>query len=472
MRDTSFPTIVMHNWHEYGYWKLDGQLVANPGGLDAGEEKFIYPGHRPTFVVLPYLLKELPGAAGGDGLFYDLAVLAITYAAILCLLGMNLRGLLVACVMCLTPGFFNNIAVVDTIDVPALFGIAAMSFAGGCLARSETKISMRLAAIAMMCLYMLLNWSTLFSLMVVAIYILCRRRDWIKSACLFTLPLSVGVFVLAMSLHNRHAAGTSDTSFWNQYLWGPLGYDGHGMNFWKAIVRIMAVNFVAWLPLAIAGLAILLVNGLGENWRRAPWPLLTSFAAVFLMRNYNAHHPWGVVSIIGLGLLFSIELLTSEEAMAVRGLKQTAMVGGVAVFTLIFLAAFLALNEFNGRNWNAMMSLVSENTPRHALIVVSDDLLPNGGKFFGAFDRKQVSIDKWSQPAVKLESSGKEIFLLTHSDQLPPNTKFVARSQSHATWADRVMVPLFEFYRTKISRRAPGNRTEYYEEYRLYRLMP
>jgi hypothetical protein len=471
-RNSGWPTEVMHNWHEFGYWHLGGQLVANPGGLDAGEEPFIYPGHRPFFLVLPYLLKELPGAAGGDGLLYDFAVLALIYSAVLGLLGAGLRGILIASAVCLAPGVMNNIADVDTLGVTFLFGLAAMSFAGGALARHEAKLSTRLGAFAVMVVYMLLNWPTLFPLGITAVYVLCKRSDWKKVAGLFAVALAVGLGVLVVSMHSRHVSGTNSGDFWNSYLWGPLGYDGSGMDTGKAFVRITAVNSVAWLGLAVAGFAVLLCNGLGENWRRAPWPLLASIAAVFVLRNYNAHHPWNAVCQIGLGMVFSLELLVGEKPIATRARLWTAT--GVAVaFSVFYVVAWLAFYEFNKRDFDPLHEMITTQTPRHALIVVADGLTSAGQTdlkpYEDEFDRKLMPLDEWNLHAAEIGRSGKDVYLLAHVT-VPPGATLVAESQIRPTWADRIMAPLFEFYRTKISRRASGDRKQYFDEYRLYKL--
>jgi hypothetical protein len=469
-RDGGWPTIVMHNWHEYGYWQMDGQLVANPGGLAAGEEKFIYPGHRPTFLIVPYLLKELPGAAFGDGLLYDFIVVGLVYTALLWLLGMNLRGILIACAVCLAPGFFNNIMAVDTISIPALLGVAAMAFVGGALVRDEAGFPTRVAAFLVMVAYMLLNWSTLFPLGVAAVYVLCRRPDWKKTAGYFAGALVVGLGVLAVSMHSRHATAANSGNFWNSYLWGPLGYDRSGMNLGKAFVRITAVNAIAWFPVVFAGLAVLLTNGPGEKWRRAAWPLLAGIAAVFTLRNYNAHHPWNAVCEIGLGLVFSLELLTGPKTSA-TGARRLAATGTTALFSTAYLIAWLALNEFNSRDLTAVRVLVDGHTPRHALVVVADGLLPAGVKdlqpFTEEFDRKLISLEEWNRPGASHDTN-QETFLLTHTTTVP-GAVFLAQSSLQPTWADKIMVPLFDFYRTKISRRAAGNRKEYFDEYKLYR---
>jgi hypothetical protein len=105
---------------------------------------------------------------------------------------------------------------------------------------------------------------------------------------------------------------------------------------------------------------------------------------------------------------------------------------------------------------------------------VAGDLLPAGvgnyEPFAEHFDRKLVSLEKWNQRGAELAAGGKEVFFLTHAVTPPAGAKLVAQSQTRATWADRVMVPLFDFYREKISRRAPGNRKTYFDDYQLYKL--
>lgn len=464
-RDGGWPSIVLHNWHETGYWPLHGQLVANPGGLESGEEQFIYPGHRPTFLIPPYLLKELPGAAFRDGALYDFAVLAATYAAMLALFGLGWRGMLLGCVVCFTPGFINNVAAVDTINVPALLGLAVMGFAASRFARQENDISAYAVAFGVTLVFMCLNWSTLFSLGIAAVYVFCKRTDWKSAAVFFAPPLLIGLIVLAVSMHSKHT-GTTGTSgdFWNAYLWGPLGYDRAGMTLGKAFVRISAVNVMAWLSLAVAGLVVLVVNGLGEKWRRAPWPLLAGIAAVFALRNYNAHHPWNSVCLIGLGLLFSIELLTGQQPLAFPKWQRLATAATVA-FTLVFAMGWLALDDFNNRSANGLRELVVKNTPRHAVIVVADGLLPSGPSnlkdFSEMFDRKLVALEGWEHP-----TNGVEFYLLTHTN-LPDGVTPVGQSHLTPAGADKIIAPLMDFYREKISRRAPGNRKEYFDDFSL-----
>jgi hypothetical protein len=465
-RDGGWPSIVLRNWHDYGYWQMHGQLVVNSGGLDSGEEQFICPGHRPTFLIPAYWLKELPGAAFHDGALYDFALLGATFAAMLALFGANWRGLLLGAVVCFTPGFISNVSDINPIGTPALLGLAVMAFAASRFARMENDISIGIAALAVVLAYMIFNWSTLFMLGIAAVYVFCKRADWKTSAAFFLPPLLVGLIVLAVSMHDKSAANTSagGGDFWNAYLWGPLGYDRSGMTFGKAFVRITAVNIVAWLSLAIAGFVVVIVNGLGDKWRRAVWPLLAGVAAVFALRNYNAHHPWNAVCEIGLGLLFSIELLTDSAPLAFPKWRRFAT-GAALAFALAYVVAWLALDAYNGRNSVVLRELVVNNTPRNALVVVAGALVPVGDatmkEYSEVFDRHLVALDAWDR-----QTTNREVFVLTH-ETLPDGATLVAQSHAAPAGADKIIGPLFDFYRTKISRRAPGNRKDYYDDYQL-----
>ncbi|HTB85057.1 MAG TPA: hypothetical protein VK742_15490 [Candidatus Sulfotelmatobacter sp.] len=464
-RDDGWPSIVMRNWHEYGYAALHGQLVANPGGLVAGEAQFVYPGHRPAFLIAPYLLKELPGAAFGDGALYDFAVLAATFAAMLGLFGNNWRGIFFGAVICFTPGFINNVAAIDTINVPALFSLSVLGFAAAVFSRRDSSLMLRVVALAATLVFMCLNWSTLFPLGVAAVYIFCKRRDWRPAAVFFIPALLVGLAVLVVSMQSKHTGtGATGGDFWNAYLFGPLGYDHGGMTWGKAFVRIGAVNSIAWLSLAAAGLVALFLNGRGENWRRAPWPLLAGIAAVFALRNYNAHHPWNSVCYIGLGLLFSLELLTANGPDSVPHRSRFATVAAL-VFTLAYAIAWMALDDFNARDLRTVRDLVVNNTPRHGLVLVAGDLLPAGPadlkNFTEMFDRKLEMFEDWNHQA-----DGREVFVLTHGE-LPAGASFVAKSHLEQKGTDKVVAVLFDFYRANIARRSPGIRRTYFDDYQL-----
>jgi hypothetical protein len=134
--------------------------------------------------------------------------------------------------------------------------------------------------------------------------------------------------------------------------------------------------------------------------------------------------------------------------------------------------AWHALDNFNKREFNALHALVFENTPRHSLIVLADSLQPqqttNVLEIAEVFDRKVITAAEWGSRRAEIEQSGREVFVLGHEASLP-NTRLVAQSRCVAGWADRVMVPMFDFYRSTISRRPARERPVYFSEYRLYR---
>jgi hypothetical protein len=470
-RNWGWPSIVMRNWHEQGFWHLGGKLVSNAGGLDSGEAPSVYPGHRSYFLILPYWLKELPGAAGGNGLLYDFAIVLATFAGLLRLFGTGIRGVAMAFATCLSPGFFANVADIDTIAFPALMGIAVMAFVGGCLTQTKEKSPWRGISLAMVVVYMLMNWSTLFSLCIAAVYVWAVRPDWKSLGTYFGVGLLVGLAVFAVSILSRHESGTTSGDFWNGYLWGPAGYTGTGMTWGKAVVRIFGVNVIAWLPLALVAPALLASNGRGPRWRLAPLPLIAAIVMVLGPRNYIANHPWNVVSVIGLGLLFSLELLIAPDRLA-QPAPRRGWIAAAAAGSLLFCVAWHALDKFNVREFNALHALVYENTPRHSLIVLADDPQPQGNTdvegLAGGLDRKVITAAEWESRRAEIERSGKEVFVLGHEASLP-HTRLVAESRCPASWDARIMVPLFNFYRSTISRRPARERLVYFSEYRLYR---
>ncbi len=84
-------------------------------------------------------------------------------------------------------------------------------------------------------------------------------------------------------------------------------------------------------------------------------------------------------------------------------------------------------------------------------------------------DRKVLAAADWDRERAEIIRGGKEVFWLAH-EASPPGARLIAQSQCRAHWADGIMVPLFDFYRTKISRRAAGDRKTYFEEYHLYKM--
>jgi hypothetical protein len=231
------------------------------------------------------------------------------------------------------------------------------------------------------------------------------------------------------------------------------------------------VNVIAWLPVALVGLALLAGNGRGLRWRLAPLPLITAIVMVLGPRNYNATDPWGAAPIIGLGLLLSLELLMAPDRV-VQPVSRCRWLVAAAVISLLFCGVWHSLDRFNRRNANALHSLIFENTPRHSLIVLADDPRPQWDRNMVVFeellDRKVLWAAEWESRRAEIERSGREVFVLGHETTLP-GTRLVAQSRNTESRADRIMAPLFDYYRSKIYRRPAGELQLYFSEYCLYR---
>ena len=128
---------------------------------------------------------------------------------------------------------------------------------------------------------MLMNWYTIFSPVRVR-RIFVREMPGQMEGLLNSLAAATvaGLAVFAVSISSAHESGGTPSDFWNQYLWGPGGYDGEGMTLKKALIRMSGVNIIAWLPLAGAGFALWFRNGLGPRYE-------TGRAAVLRLHFYG-----------------------------------------------------------------------------------------------------------------------------------------------------------------------------------------
>ncbi len=166
-----------------------------------------------------------------------------------------------------------------------------------------------------------------------------------------------------------------------------------------------AENAIAWLPLALVALA-LLAGKAGALLAPGAAAVDPRDIMVLGLRNYNAHHPWNAVSIIGLGLLFSLELLIAPDCLAQPASRRGRLVAAAAC-SLLFCVAWHALDNFNKREFNALHALVFENTPRHSLIVLADSLQPQGTTNMQevalGLDRKEITAVEWESRRAEIE---------------------------------------------------------------------
>src|SRR6185312_8216571 len=96
---------VLRNWEEYGFFKLHGRLVYNPGGQDVLTQPKIYTGHRAASLYPAYLTGHLTGGAGRAGLPFYLLLTAAVAGAIWRLFERSRFGMLAACATVISPGY-------------------------------------------------------------------------------------------------------------------------------------------------------------------------------------------------------------------------------------------------------------------------------------------------------------------------------------------------------------------------------
>ena len=464
----------MNNWHDYGILPLKGQLVANPGGIQQAEAWQVYPGHRPTLLYLPYLLKGEANPATFRAGLYQAGMFLIMVIGMQALFGYGYRGVIAALFLTLCPGYILNLNRIDTISYPAVLGISIMGIAGSILAKKEISRTQMGGIFLLVGAFLLTNWSAAFSLGILVPYLLVKNPQISRRLLAFLVPVGIiAVAVLFVSMSSRTHEGATGGSFWNSYLFGPAGYDGSGMNWSKALLRISVVNVVAWLPLVGLGAVFAKRYGFQRSHRFVAFlPLVAAIFTVLLMRNYHAHHPWGATSFIGLGLLLTLELLTSpgngtEEKSPARNWCQV----GIFMLAVIYCLIWMGTYQNNTKEITSLGRLI-DHTERNSTIITSDAWVPKefqGRDFSLMMDRKFVPLEEWKHDNLAIRAKTGAVYLISPSPE-PTRGEPFAQSSLPSSLAGRYSEKMLNFYRSNISRRSAADRINFYPEYYLYKL--
>jgi hypothetical protein len=468
--ESGWCQIVMRNWQSEGFSAMRGQLVANYGGLSPNEEPVVYPGHRPEFLYIPYFLKYSLPFGDARGILYVVFMTSISFWGIARLFAYRPYGITAACLFCVCPGYIANIALIDTISFPGVLGVSTMCLAASFLIGKRQTTAGLVAVGLGMALFMTLNWSTLFSLAILGMFVLASgsRR---KSVYLVLISAGlVGIWTLYLAMKSR-AAGNGPAELWDTYLFGPLGYDKGGMTWSKAGLRILAVNLVAWLPLVawfVVGMSLMRPR----RHIACLLPLIGSLLVVLSMRNYHAHHPWGAVSFIALGLLMTMALMQPEFGVISRPFRRKSIVVGITAAGILYAFTWVAFDTHNKKEYNNLHDLIFSKTPRNSRIFFVENPWTNNSMidwnaFSLQFDRKISSKDeRLRDPRFTSDSIQPEYFVST---QFPPAGSHLVASQSCKDGAiDAIMESILNFYREKVSKRTTGDRKTYAKTFYLY----
>jgi hypothetical protein len=269
----------------------------------------------------------------------------------------------------------------------------------------------------------------------------------------------------------------------NVYLIGPLGYDGRGMTWTMAIVRLAGYSAIFLLPLWLLFLTVM-----GKAVRRAGkpawsllkplWPLLMAFLCIAGLRNYFANHPWMAGPVLIYGIVFSLRLLldctpsaSPEASQALPGRPLLTAGLPLAAGFAYSLAIMLCLDASEAGG-DALLRLARQNTQRHDLIFFSPqddpDIAAKARRFATLTDRILLPLPDSKETAPASETQPGARFQLTA--QLLPNRHLLASTALSPSPVKRFIVQSLKWYRAVVARRHKGDAIEIEQVLYLYQL--
>jgi hypothetical protein len=473
-KESGWSEIVMRNWQAEGFFEMKGQLVYNYGGLLPNEKITIYPGHRPCLLYIPYFLKYLLPFKGANFGIYVIFMTCLSFWGIAKIFEYRPYGVIAACIFCLCPGYIANITKIDTISFPGILGVPIMCLAGSFLTEKTQRIPRLIAVATGMSLFMALNWSTLFSLSILGIFIVALGIRKQSAYLVLTLVGSVGLWTLFLAMKSRSGLNEQG-DLWNHYLFGPAGYDNNGMTWSKAALRIFGVNLMAWMPLfgwLIAGV----ISIRPHKYVFCLVPLVGSAITVFSMRNYNAHHPWGAVSLVALGVLMTMAIVCRQTALSCvpKLACHRALAFSLSAALLLYTFSWIALDTHNNKEFYNLYNLISSKTERSSRIFFVENPYANVACIDWSalsleFDRK-ISSKSVQQLDSKIAPNEQvpEYYISTQSP--PANAQIIASQSCEYGKVDIFMENILSFYRENISKRSKGDRKAYVGRFYLFTL--
>lgn len=389
---TGWDARVLRNWHEYGYGRLHGRVVINPGGIAPGEGVQVYPGYR-GFSLLPlYVLYSATGSLWRSRLiFLVLLTLGLSFS-IWRILGQTATALATATALCLSPGFLRWGIAWDPVPGTVFLGMPIiLALVSAANPVTHPKSTGLLALITLMTiLYAQIEWGAVFALFVgwCALLVLLwpgnrLRLALITVALLIAVQFGAVLLIRQKSGHDASGHGFNELiAYFREYNFGKGGY-GKGQITWSlALKRLAAASSVGLAPLWIV-LAVVV----GSVWHRLRsgvvvrlLPLAAALFAGLAMRNSMAEHQWIPCSFVGLGILLSLQLLWQPPFHSSATSIARPVTESTWFLALLIVAAFAygriigGINRTKDAKMNALLSLVENHTPRPATVCLGPDL--------------------------------------------------------------------------------------------------
>jgi len=464
---------VMRNWEQYGIAAFKYQFVINPGGISHGERPEFYMGHRPLCLLPAYYVGHFFGGAGESALPVLLMLSMTTTCAVLFFLRRNNLALATGLLIPLCYGYLSQVRTYDPIAATILLGIPMM--AASVMLICTERIKGVILGVILMLVYSQLNWPSIFPLAVASVYLMIRLKNRPQIVCVVLAAALVGVIAVGYSTvsarleYNNTVAGMPQPHdyLWQSYLWGEKGYDGNGMTLGKMLLRNIITNTVNLLPIVLLLGYICLFKGIKcMRVLLSLAPLVVSVIGILGMRNLFGHHPWMSGPPILCGCLFSISLLQGQGKLFDLSKRQALLWIAAGIGYCFLMVLVRDASNFGPTRLGA---LVDKNTKRDCLIVFMPDIdasVYNSTKRWSAtFDRKVVSYSDWKSEGSPFHNRTPAVLLGTKMDGVG---RFEIAHTSEPRNIEQLVMQVFRFYRTRISKRAPMDCLEVEQIYYLY----
>jgi hypothetical protein len=255
-------------------------------------------------------------------------------------------------------------------------------------------------------------------------------------------------------------------SFFNMYLFGPVGYDGSPMTWTRAGIRIAAAAVIGLLPLL--GLYVWQFSRTIAKHGAASvlslLPVMSAIIAVGAMRNYFAQHPWMAPPIFIVGIVLAMRLLQTPHFMRSRPSPLPRLEMRYADFLIVGLSVaygclISALTSVN-MGQDKLIHLVKSNTQRSEHVAFSPHRDPwmvrEEPRLEELCDREFVN---WDSGEAGSELKNRPQYLLT-AVEYPPPIKWKSKTTDGYNAMGAVVGKLLRAYHVLIARRKRGDRME------------
>jgi hypothetical protein len=446
---------VLRNWEQFGFARLHGSLVFNPGGFEAETSPMICTSHRAASLYPAFLCYQFLGGEAGIFVYYALLA-AMVFWSVWRLLGRTEAAFWLGAVAVLAPGYVRWQTTLDPNLAAAVFGFPYCAALIALLQRPVWRWPHLLMLAALIVVFSMVNWTTAFVHgMMVAFMLVAPGISWRRLFTYVGLGMVCAGAVVAVSVSTKldPAKGGGMTNLLAGYAWGDAGY-GAGMATSTAVLRLAFTNLAGLLPVWAFLAWRSRWPGMSAGVLATFLPLLSAALSLFVLRNYAGHHPWMSCHFILLGLILSAWLL---KARLPARPAFPALAGLVAlVATFVFAWVMLAVGHKHDDRQLAVIHFIRDQTPRAATLVAAQDRDP---ELPGLLSRLEMDRHYVVVPTLSAtEMAGTNQFVITTVKPSDSSRSLVHLDvrESGNSWMSR----LLDMYSKLIAHRRPGDKVE------------